>query len=140
MGQAIVGIKSNRMKLLLALTFSTLCWVGEGKHRLMKRSAQWNVNIVAPPPPVTLPPLIDPGYYPDVPECPDCYGSWIPFRSGKLDIPVAEENPAEDEVTAAVKSPKEKAEEGLPISEVGQEDSGKQSRENHAWGLGWSKY
>merc|ERR1711962_1205841 len=123
MGQAIVGIKSNRMKLLLALTFSTLCWVGEGKHRLMKRSAQWNVNIVAPPPPVTLPPLIDPGYYPDVPECPDWYGSWIPFRSGKLDIPVAEENPAEDEVTAAVKSPKEKAEEGSPISEVGQEDS-----------------
>merc|ERR1711962_922568 len=123
MGQAIVGIKSNRMKLLLALTFSTLCWVGEGKHRLMKRSAQWNVNIVAPPPPVTLPPLIDPGYYPDGPECPDCYGSWIPFRSGKLDIPVAEENPAEDEVTAAVKSPEEKAEEGSPISEVGQEDS-----------------
>merc|ERR1711962_1290788 len=125
MGQAIVGIKSNRMKLLLALTFSTLCWVGEGKHRLMKRSAQWNVNIVAPPPPVTLPPLIDPGYYPDGPECPDWYGSWIPFRSGKLDIPVPKENPAEDEVTAAVKSPKEKAEEGSPISDEGQEDSSK---------------
>jgi len=105
--------------LLLALTFSTLCWVGEGKHRLMKRSAQWNVNIVAPRPPVTLPPLIDPLY----PDCPDCDGYWIPFRSGKLDIPVAEENPAEDEETAAVKSPKEKAEEGSPISEVGQEDS-----------------
>merc|ERR1711962_1769740 len=55
----------------------------------------------------------------------DCLGceDFIPFRSGKLDIPVPKENPAEDEVTAAVKSPKEKAEEGSPISEVGQEDS-----------------
>ena len=80
--------------------------------------------------------ILDPLY----PDCPDCDGYWIPFRSGKLDIPVAEENPAEDEVTAAEKSPKEKAEEGSPISEVGQQDSGKQSPENHAWGLGWSKY